>query len=74
MKAGDPVELSDLIGKARSGEAVTQATARIMKDITAIVEDLRGEPAPAERFDARRMGVQQIGNPKKRRTRKDDTG
>jgi 1-acyl-sn-glycerol-3-phosphate acyltransferase len=74
MKAGDPVELSALIGKARSGEAVTQATARIMKDITAIVEDLRGEPAPAERFDARRMGVQQIGNPKKRRTRKDDTG
>jgi 1-acyl-sn-glycerol-3-phosphate acyltransferase len=74
MKAGDPVELSDLIGKARSGEAVTQAPARIMKDITAIVEDLRGEPAPAERFDARRMGVQQIGNPKKRRTRKDDTG
>ena len=72
MKAGDPVELTDLIGKTRSGEAIAQATARIMADITEIVEELRGESAPAERFDARQMGVQQIGNPNKRRTRKDD--
>jgi 1-acyl-sn-glycerol-3-phosphate acyltransferase len=72
MRAGDPVDLTDLIGKARSGTAVAQATARIMADITRIVEELRGETAPAERFDARRMGVQQTGNPNKREVRKDE--
>jgi hypothetical protein len=44
-----------------------------MAALTAIVEDLRGETAPAERFDPRRMGVQQIGNPNKRQGRKKDT-
>jgi 1-acyl-sn-glycerol-3-phosphate acyltransferase len=74
MQAGDPVELGDLIGRARSGEATSEATARIMSALTAIVEELRGETAPAERFDPRRMGVQQIGNPHKRRTRKRKDG
>ena len=70
MKAGDPVELGDLVGNARSGAATSEATARIMAAVTAIVEELRGETAPAERFDPRRMGVQQIGNPNKRKPRK----
>ena len=74
MKAGDPVDLTDLVGKSRSGEAVNEATSRIMAAVTAIVAELRGETAPAERFDPRRMGVQQIGNPKKRKDRKKDTG
>jgi 1-acyl-sn-glycerol-3-phosphate acyltransferase len=74
MKAGDPVDLSDLTGKPRSVEAINEATARIMAALTAIVEDLRGETAPAERFDPRRMGVQQIGNPNKRKTRKKKDG
>jgi 1-acyl-sn-glycerol-3-phosphate acyltransferase len=70
MKAGDPVELVDLVGSARSTAAINEATARIMAAVTSIVEELRGETAPAERFDPRRMGVQQIGNPNKRRSRK----
>ena len=70
MKAGDPVDLRDLVGKTRSTEAINAATARIMAALTAIVEELRGETAPAERFDPRRMGVQQIGNPNKRKGRK----
>ena len=73
MKAGDPVDLTDLIGRPRSGEAVNEATSRIMAAVTAIVEELRGETAPAERFDPRSMGVQQIGNPNKRKARKKDT-
>jgi 1-acyl-sn-glycerol-3-phosphate acyltransferase len=75
MKAGDPVDLSDLVGKARSTEAIKEATTRIMAALTVIVEELRGETAPAERFDLRRMGVQQTGNPNKRKDRKmkDDT-
>ena len=45
-----------------------------MAALTAIVEELRGETAPTERFDPRRMGVKQIGNPNKRRTRKKKDG
>ena len=69
MKAGDPVDLADLVGQGRSAEAITEATERIMSALTAIVEELRGETAPAERFDPRKMGVRQIGNPNKRRSR-----
>lgn len=72
MKAGDPVDLTDLVGKPRSTQAINEATSRIMAALTAIVEDLRGETAPAERFDPRRMGVEQIGNPNKRKGRKKD--
>ena len=39
-----------------------------MAALVAIVEELRGEQAPAERFDPRRAGVQQIGNPRKQRS------
>ena len=74
MKAGDPVDLGDLVGRTRSTEAINEATARIMAALTAIVEELRGETAPTERFDPRRMGVKQIGNPNKRRTRKKKDG
>lgn len=66
MKAGDPVDLSDLLAKPRTAEVTNQATARIMAALTAIVEELRGETAPVERFDARKMGVRQIGNPNKK--------
>ena len=66
MKAGDPVDLSDLVDRPRSTAVINEATSRIMAALVAIVEDLRGEQAPAERFDPRRAGVGQIGNPRKR--------
>lgn len=66
MKAGDPVDLSDLLARPRTAEVTSQATARIMAALTALVEELRGETAPPERFDARKMGVRQIGNPNKK--------
>ncbi|WP_432478925.1 lysophospholipid acyltransferase family protein [Nocardioides sp. GXQ0305] len=69
MKAGDPVDLSDLeAGERPSTAVINEATARIMAALVALVEDLRGEQAPAERFDPRRAGVEQIGNPRKQRT------
>lgn len=68
MKAGDPVALSDLMGQPRSTTVINEATSRIMAALVAIVEELRGERAPVERFDPRRAGVGQIGNPRKRRT------
>ena len=66
MKAGDPVELDDLITKPHTAAVITEATARIMAAIVDIVAELRGEEPPAERFDPRRAGVQQVGNPRKR--------
>ena len=66
-KVGDPVDLSDLMGKPVTNEVLHEATDRIMAAITALVEDLRGETAPAVRFDPKTSGVNEIGNPNKRK-------
>jgi 1-acyl-sn-glycerol-3-phosphate acyltransferase len=62
MKVGDPVDLSDLVGQD-STSAVTEATARIMAALTTLVSAVRGEEAPAERYDPRVHGVKEFGNP-----------
>ena len=41
---------------------INQATARIMEALTVLVEDLRGEKAPAERFDPRKKGMSETGD------------
>jgi len=67
MKVGRPVELDDLAASSpRTVEVVGAATARIMAAITALVEDVRGETAPTERFDMRRAGVRETGDPNKK--------
>ncbi len=66
-KVGDPVDLDDLVGKPVTNEVLHEATDRIMAAITALVEDLRGERAPAVRFDPKASGVTEIGNPHKRK-------
>lgn len=70
MKVGDPVDLSDLSapsGPHPTTQVVDQATARIMAALVEIVEELRDEKAPVERFDPRRAGIREIGNPRERR-------
>ena len=76
MKAGDPVDLADLVALPPSPETTARATDRIMAAITAIVADIRDEPAPEQRYDPRSSGVREIGNPhdtahrtKRKRTR-----
>ena len=66
MKVGDPVDLSDLLAQPHSAALVQQATDRIMAALTDLVAEIRGETAPVERFDPRKAGVRQIGNPKKK--------
>jgi 1-acyl-sn-glycerol-3-phosphate acyltransferase len=68
---GDPVDLADLVDRPRTAEVLAAATSRIMAAITAIVEEIRGEEAPAERFDPRKAGVPEFGNPHKRPERHD---
>lgn len=64
-KAGEPVDLDDLRGRPLTNEVLHEATDRIMAAITALVEDLRGGHAPAERFDPRKAGMRETGNPRK---------
>ncbi len=65
--AGPPVELSDLQGKPLSPAVLGEATVRIMTAITALLEQIRGQNAPSERFNPRASGVPDIGNPHLRR-------
>ena len=67
LKVGDPVDLSDLLDKEHTNAVVLQATDRIMAALTRLVEDLRGEKAPEKRFDPRTAGVEETGNPKKKK-------
>ena len=61
MLAGPPVDLSDLPGGGQDPAAVHEATERIMERITALVARLRGEPAPAERFEPQPASVEAPG-------------
>ncbi len=70
IRAGAPVDLADLQGKKLTPAVLRDATGRIMTDITTLLEDIRGEQAPAVRFDPKIAGVADIGNPNKP---KDDT-
>lgn len=69
MKAGNPVPLEDLRALPQTPQVITDATERIMSAITGIVAELRGEQPREQRFDPRRAGVEQIGNPIKKKDR-----
>ena len=71
MTAGPPTDLDDLRELPLTPEVLKQATDRIMDDVTRLLEEIRGEKAPAERFDPRTAGVREIGNPEARRTARD---
>ena len=48
---GDPVDLAEFRGQPINAAVLTAATARVMDDITALLEKLRAESAPAERWN-----------------------
>ena len=62
--AGPPVDLSDLQGKPLDRAVLGEATERLLDAITALLEQIRGEHAPAERFDTRRAGLAETGDPR----------
>jgi 1-acyl-sn-glycerol-3-phosphate acyltransferase len=57
---GDPIDLSDL-GRVADKAALATATDRIMAAITGLLEELRGETAPTERWDPAKHGQSEIG-------------
>ena len=54
LVAGPPVPLDDLRATPVTPQVVAAATDRIMDAITALVAELRQEPAPPDRYDPRR--------------------
>jgi 1-acyl-sn-glycerol-3-phosphate acyltransferase len=67
MLAGPPVDLSDLYDEPQSAAILREATDRILDAITGQLETIRGEKAPATRFDSRSAGIAETGNPNRRR-------
>jgi 1-acyl-sn-glycerol-3-phosphate acyltransferase len=63
VRVGDPVDLSDLREQPLSPPVLREATDRIMAAVTALLAEIRQEPAPEQRFDPVAMHVPQTGNP-----------
>lgn len=58
---GEPVDLSAYEGKPLDQSTLTAATAELMDAIAALLAELRGEPAPAERWDPVVHGQKETG-------------
>ncbi|MER6998084.1 lysophospholipid acyltransferase family protein [Streptomyces sp. NPDC000410] len=59
VQAGPPVDLSRFYGLDPTPEVLREVTEAIMAAITAQLEDVRGEKAPAEPYDHRRARAEQ---------------
>ncbi len=58
---GEPVDLSRWRGKPLDGPLLAEATDAVMADITRLLEELRGEKAPLERWDPTAHGQAETG-------------
>ncbi|GGD79652.1 lysophospholipid acyltransferase family protein [Microbacterium murale] len=58
---GDPVDISDLTGRAGEQSALNEATNRLMNAITALLEELRDEKASATRWNPSDHGQKETG-------------
>lgn len=65
VSAGPPVGLDDLQGRFLDGKLLDSATERILSALTQELEKLRGERAPAMRFDVRETPLERTGNPRR---------
>lgn len=62
MNVGEPMSLT---GIPNDAEGIHRATDLIMEQIVRLVEEIRGEKAPMERFDPIAHGMRATGNPNK---------
>lgn len=58
---GDPVDLSDLRGRAGDAGVLNLATERLMAAVTALLEELRDEKAPEKRWNPGDHGQKETG-------------
>lgn len=59
---GAPLDLSPWYGRENDGDALIEATAFVMRAITDLLEELRGEKRPAEIFDPHTSTLPRTGN------------
>ena len=67
IRAGKPVDLSPWYGKGEDQQALIEATAAIMRAITDLLEEIRGEKRPEVIFDPHTSDLPRTGNFKKKR-------
>jgi 1-acyl-sn-glycerol-3-phosphate acyltransferase len=60
---GEPVDLSAFKGKPLDAATLSAATLVVMQAITALLEGIRGEKAPAKRWDPSAHGQTEFGKP-----------
>ena len=60
--AGKPLDLSPWYGKENDPAALVEATAYVMDAITKLLEEIRGESAPAVKFDPHHSELPRTGN------------
>jgi 1-acyl-sn-glycerol-3-phosphate acyltransferase len=65
--AGPPVDLSAFAGRPLDATTLHEATEAIMTAITGLLEQIRDETAPAQRWDPRDHDLPRVGNPRRRR-------
>ena len=58
---GDPIDISDLRGRATEKSVLNEATTRLMNAITALLEELRDETAPKTRWNPSDHGQKETG-------------
>ncbi|MFD5214697.1 lysophospholipid acyltransferase family protein [Microbacterium sp. NPDC058345] len=58
---GDPVDLSDLKGRGGEPAVLAEATRRLMEAITVLLEGIRHEKAPSERWNPADHGQKETG-------------
>lgn len=58
---GEPLDLSDLAGRAGEQAALNEGTERLMAAIAALLGELRGEEPPAERWNPAEHGQKETG-------------
>lgn len=61
VAVGEPLDLSDLAGRESDAAALSEATARLMNAITALLEELRGQKAPEVRWNPAAHGQNETG-------------
>lgn len=63
--AGKPLDLSQWYGKENDPDALREATAFVMRELTNLLEELRGEKRPEAIFDPHTSDLPRTGNFKK---------
>ena len=66
VKIGKTMFFPELEGKTPTAQELADATDKVMREISAIVGELRGETPPAQLWDPTKVGQSEIGNFRKK--------